>query len=445
MRISYIAKHTDKQWKVFYDELNNHVASDTNRRPKPYYEVRDIYTPFDVEILPTLNNILIVGERGTGKELLAQEIAEVWHGNRSTPALPPQACFNCAGWSEELARSEIFGYEPGAFTGANKKGHKGLLTRFPIIFLDEIHRLPQSIQAMLLRLIEYAEYQPIGGETQVLNPTPRIIAAAQPSALVSSSSFLPDLLDRFHYRAELPTLNSTPEFICRLFVIFAYSALLRRGCSQEQIKSIKISESLLADLLSHNWHGNMRELNTVALQCHIRNGYLYYNFELESYSIELKSAAYKELEFAHRKRPRRRIQHHDDFTTPFWKDVSQTSRDYIIRMRKSDEVWYQIFRSELVHREVGLSLLDVWNLPPFDLCMASLRGREDIFLKLNNPEAHRQKWADHEQQQTSPPKLRGKALHDKIKATLKETNGNVSQTALICRCSPKTVRDHRNV
>jgi len=434
----------DAQWAAFFDEMREYIQATPDTLPKPYYDFVIPSYPVDEEVLPALNNVLVIGERGTGKELLAHQIAQFWHKRTDTPALPVQARFNCAGWSEELARSELFGYAPHAFTGASKKAKEGLVSRFPILFFDEIHRLPQSIQAMLLRFIQFGEYQPIGDIARRLETRPRIIAAVQPAALENTSTFLPDLRDRFEHTVELQSLNEAPQLIAPLFVIFLYKTLLDRGYTTEQLKNVRICEGALVDLLAHNWKGNIRELHNFTRNIHIteRNAAEVY-FPLEEYSIALKSAMRADLDSAVKNR-RAKDDTPPEVQAALMAEVPDYAKPHLERMRGSDECWHEIFRREIGCKSEGHTLLDVWKLPLYSSSMYTQRLRDDTYLRENHPEKHKSKWEKVKQRESqSSRKLTGKALHDRIASVLEQTNGNVSETARIIGCTPKTVRAHR--
>ena len=140
--------------------------------------------------------IIIYGERGTGKELIAERLHYLsprWQKNFVK--------INCAALSESLLESELFGHEAGAFTGANKT-HKGRFERAQdgTIFLDEIGCMSSALQEKLLRLVDYGEYERVGGQ-QVRQLDVRILAASHSNlfTLVEQGDFRADLLDRLAF------------------------------------------------------------------------------------------------------------------------------------------------------------------------------------------------------------------------------------------------------
>ncbi|NNE41745.1 MAG: phage shock protein operon transcriptional activator [Marinicaulis sp.] len=201
--------------------------------------------------------VLIVGERGAGKELFAARIhflSPRWEG--------PLVKVNCAAMNEELLESELFGHEAGAFTGAQKR-HKGRFERAEggTLFLDEIASASQRVQEKLLRVIEYGEYERVGGE-QTLEADVRIVAAANVDlrAIAKAGEFRADLLDRLAFDVVVaPPLRDRREDIMLLAAHFA----------NEMAKELEapfpgFSEEATAMLQGHDWPGNVRELKNAA-------------------------------------------------------------------------------------------------------------------------------------------------------------------------------------
>lgn len=201
--------------------------------------------------------ILVMGERGAGKELLAARIhflSERWEG--------PLVKLNCAAMNEELLESELFGHEAGAFTGASKK-HHGRFERAEggTLFLDEIASASLRVQEKLLRVIEYGEYERVGGE-ETLSADVRIVAAANVDlrARAKEGSFRADLLDRLAFDVVVaPPLRERKEDIPVLAAHFA------NGMASELSEHFPgFSPGALATLQSHAWPGNVRELKNTA-------------------------------------------------------------------------------------------------------------------------------------------------------------------------------------
>lgn len=200
---------------------------------------------------------LIIGERGTGKELIGERmhfLSRRWDG--------PFVKVNCAALSEQLLDSELFGHERGAFTGATERR----LGRFELadggtLFLDEIATASKQVQEKLLRVVEYGEFQRLGGE-KVLNTNVRVVAATNvdlPSK-ASSGEFRADLLDRLAFDVvTLPPLRARPADISLLADFFA------RRMAREMAEDFPgFAPSAIAAMEAHDWPGNVRELRNFA-------------------------------------------------------------------------------------------------------------------------------------------------------------------------------------
>ncbi len=209
------------------------------------------------KVARTKTTVLILGESGTGKELIAKAIHYL-----SDRAGYPFVTINCAAIPRELLESELFGYEKGAFTGAeSRKLGKFELADKGTIFLDEIGEMELSLQAKLLRIIEDGMLERIGG-IKPLAVDVRIIAASNRdlSAEVSRGRFREDLFYRLNvFPLSVPPLRERKEDIPLLVEYFLkkFSAELK-----QPIKSI--TKEAMELLLSYNWKGNVRELeNTI--------------------------------------------------------------------------------------------------------------------------------------------------------------------------------------
>jgi len=208
------------------------------------------------KVAPTNATVLICGESGTGKELIARAI----HHN-SPRKDNPFIAINCAAIPETLIESELFGYEPGAFTGANKRkiglieaANKGTL------FLDEVAELPLITQSKLLRVLQEKEIRRIGGK-ETIKVDVRIIAATNKNLLeeVQKKKFREDLYYRLKVvTIEIPPLRERKEDIPELVKYFI------EKYSKEFGKEIKgIEEKAMQALLNYHWPGNIRELESV--------------------------------------------------------------------------------------------------------------------------------------------------------------------------------------
>lgn len=208
------------------------------------------------KVTPTSATVLISGESGTGKELIAKAI----HYN-SPRKDKPFIAINCAAIPETLIESELFGYEPGAFTGANTR-KIGLLesAQGGTIFLDEIAELPLTLQSKLLRVLQEKEVRRIGGK-DTTKVDVRIIAATNKNLAdeVQKSKFREDLYYRLKVvTVEIPPLRERKEDIPELarFFIDKYSREFGKRISS-------IDERALNALIEYNWPGNIRQLETV--------------------------------------------------------------------------------------------------------------------------------------------------------------------------------------
>ncbi|NPV90637.1 MAG: sigma-54-dependent Fis family transcriptional regulator [Firmicutes bacterium] len=201
--------------------------------------------------------VLIEGETGTGKELVAKIIH---YGNLENPT--PFVDINCAALTSNLFESELFGYEAGAFTGGLVKGQKGKLdlAQGGTLFLDEVGEIPLELQGKLLRVIQEREYYRVGGLKKVKTDV-RIICSTNVNleAAVEKGAFRKDLYYRLkvgHLR--LPPLRQRPEEILPLANIFLKEMTRQRG---KRFKRIGRAASEL--LAAHAWPGNVRELRNL--------------------------------------------------------------------------------------------------------------------------------------------------------------------------------------
>ena len=203
------------------------------------------------------STVLITGETGTGKELVARAIHD-----RSAQRQMPLIKVNCAALPESLLESELFGHVRGAFTGAtaSKKGRFALADGGSI-FLDEIGTLAPSVQAKLLRVVQEREFEPLGAErTQKVDV--RVIAATNRDLrrMVGEGTFLEDLFYRLSViPLAIPPLRDRREDIRVLAEHF-----LRMHAARTGLRVERVEEAALAALAAYDWPGNVRELeNTI--------------------------------------------------------------------------------------------------------------------------------------------------------------------------------------
>ncbi|MBN3215380.1 phage shock protein operon transcriptional activator [Pectobacterium polaris] len=220
-----------------------------------------------VSQLAQLNKpVLVIGERGTGKELIASRLHYLsprWQG--------PFVSLNCAALNENLLDSELFGHEAGAFTGAQKR-HLGRFERADggTLFLDELATAPMLVQEKLLRVIEYGMLERVGGRDQ-LQVDVRLVCATNDDlpALAASGKFRADLLDRLAFDVvQLPPLRERQQDIMLLADNFAIQM-----CRELHLPLFPgFTPAARETLLNYDWPGNIRELKNVVERSVYRHG-----------------------------------------------------------------------------------------------------------------------------------------------------------------------------
>ncbi|MGB2198765.1 MAG: phage shock protein operon transcriptional activator [Luminiphilus sp.] len=202
-------------------------------------------------------SILVTGERGTGKEIAANRLhflSSRWQG--------PFIKLNCASLPETLLDSELFGYEPGAFTGA-RRSHQGRFERADegTLLLDELGTMPLALQEKLLRVIEYGELERVGG-SQTIKVDVRIVAAtnADLPTMATKGKFRWDLLDRLTFDVvNMPPLRTRGGDITLLAEHFAVRFAAESGWHHFP----GFSPNAKGELHRYHWPGNVRELRNV--------------------------------------------------------------------------------------------------------------------------------------------------------------------------------------
>jgi two-component system NtrC family response regulator len=207
-------------------------------------------------VAPTQSTVLIRGETGCGKELVARSVHE-----QSLRKDKPFVAINCGALPEHLIESELFGHKKGAFTGADMQ-RIGLfeVANGGTIFLDEIGELPQSMQAKLLRVLESGDLRRIG-DNEILHVDTRVVCATHRDLenMVSQGTFREDLLFRINtFEIHVPPLRERPEDVIPL----ARHMYLRHRPEYSSIQDLFAPETVAA-LLQHPWPGNVRELANV--------------------------------------------------------------------------------------------------------------------------------------------------------------------------------------
>jgi len=208
-------------------------------------------------VAPLNRPVLVIGERGTGKELIAARIHYL-SGRWDYPLVK----MNCAALAESLLETELFGHEMGSFTGAAKRR----LGRFELanqgsLFLDELSSTSSGVQEKILRVIEYGEFERVGG-SETIRTNVRIIGATNEDlpALAKQGKFRADLLDRLAFDViTLPPLRKRPGDIMTLANHFAVKMAGELGKDAFH----GFSEKARTELTAYSWPGNVRELKNV--------------------------------------------------------------------------------------------------------------------------------------------------------------------------------------
>ena len=208
------------------------------------------------QVAPTRATVLIEGDSGTGKELVANAVHHL-----SDRKNGPFIKINCAALSETLLESELFGHEKGAFTGATdlRKG------RFEAanggsLFLDEISEMNMTTQVKLLRVIQEREFERVGGTTPIKTDV-RIMAATNANLLprIEKGDFRKDL----YYRLKVITINLSPLCDHKEDIPLLVNYFLKQIAGENNITLKNVSRSLLNALVNYNWPGNTRQLRNV--------------------------------------------------------------------------------------------------------------------------------------------------------------------------------------
>ena len=209
--------------------------------------------------------VLVIGERGTGKELIAARLhylSQRWDQHYQK--------LNCAALNESLLESELFGYEAGAFTGASKRREGRFeIANHGTLFLDELANTSAMIQEKLLRVVEYGEFERVGG-SKTVKVDVRLVAATNEDlpSMAANGEFRADLLDRLAFDViTIPPLRERREDIMVLAEHFAIN--MAREMEMELFSGFSSKASDI--LLNHSWPGNIRELKNVVERAVYRN------------------------------------------------------------------------------------------------------------------------------------------------------------------------------
>lgn len=210
-------------------------------------------------------NVLIEGETGTGKEVVAQEIHR--SGSRSRG---PWVAVNCGAIPDALLEAELFGHVRGAFTGAIQgRAGKFEMANHGTIFLDEIGDMPFAVQAKLLRVLQEKEIERLGGNERI-HLDVRVVAATNVNLRdrVREGAFRQDLYYRLNvFQIVLPPLRDRREDIAALALHF-----VAKICASENLRPKNLDASALEELAEHTWPGNVRELENAMEMAVILSG-----------------------------------------------------------------------------------------------------------------------------------------------------------------------------
>lgn len=217
--------------------------------------MQEIFELID-KVAPTESTVLITGESGTGKELIAEAI----HGN-SQRCYMPFIAVSCGALPDSLLESELFGYEKGAFTGAEhtKKGRFEMADQ-GTLFLDEIGDISLKTQVDLLRILQTKEFRRLGGENQIKVDV-RILAATNRNLqnAIKENKFRDDLF----YRLNVITIHVPPLRERREDIPMLVEAFLHKYCLEMNKEMLKVAPSALKLLTEYDWPGNVRELENI--------------------------------------------------------------------------------------------------------------------------------------------------------------------------------------
>jgi transcriptional regulator with GAF, ATPase, and Fis domain len=251
--ITRLKKQLEKEWVYLQEEIRqehnfDYIVGRSDALKYVLYRV--------AEVAPTDAPVLIMGETGTGKELIARAIH-----NASTRSNRALVKINCAALPAPLIESELFGHEKGAFTGADaRRTGRFQLADGATLFLDEISEIPVELQAKLLRVLQDGEFEPLGN-SQTVRVDVRIIAASNRhlEQEVKSGRFRKDLLYRINvFPLTIPPLRHRKEDIPLLANWFV------KKHNREMGRSItSVPGSLISHLQAYDWPGNVRELENI--------------------------------------------------------------------------------------------------------------------------------------------------------------------------------------
>lgn len=249
--LQQLREQNDLLWSQITDNYKIHYVKDDILGESP--EIQEMKEMI-YRVADTTATVCILGETGTGKELVANAI------HRGSPRNnKPFVKINCAAIPKDLMESELFGYEPGAFTGASRQGKMGKfeLANGGTLLLDEIGELPLALQAKLLRVLQSNEVERVGGSAPIPIDV-RIICSTNQnlSRMVSEGQFRADLYYRINViEVHIPPLRERKEDIHILI-----SSFIDQMNKKYKLSIAGIAETVLPMLKEYHWPGNVREL-----------------------------------------------------------------------------------------------------------------------------------------------------------------------------------------
>jgi PAS domain S-box-containing protein len=272
--IGAVVSETDVTNQVVLNEKLFNMSSEVHRLEQEVAKYKDSSDPFHIikgksialqrtvhlarKVCSVKSTVLILGESGVGKEVFAKSIHEA-----SEEPKAPFISINCGAIPASLFESELFGYERGAFSGADQKGKKGKieLAKGGTLFLDEIGEMPLEMQVKLLRVLQERKYYRVGGEKEI-DIDFRVIAATNRDLheLMQEGQFREDL----YYRLNVVSLNIPPLRERREDIIELTHYFLNDFSLSYQRPIHEFSPEVMQALLQHDWPGNIRELRNVA-------------------------------------------------------------------------------------------------------------------------------------------------------------------------------------
>lgn len=258
VRLNEELEHATTNLHQLQREMTRYQAADD-----PFYPIKGLSAPLQKtiqiarKVAPTDATVLLYGESGVGKELFARALHQA-----SRRSEKPFIAINCGAIPAPLFESELFGYQGGAFTGAEKRGKPGKLELADggTLFLDEIAELPLELQVKLLRALQEQQFYRIGG-TEPITVNTRIIAATNRrlEQMVAEGRFREDLYYRLNvFTLEIPPLRERREDIAELTQLF-----LKEYAAIHGLPVPRIAPEVMQALLDYPWPGNVRELRNI--------------------------------------------------------------------------------------------------------------------------------------------------------------------------------------